>query len=172
LRDRPIPFRHVIATKRTLIHSQRTTKHILAIIASISNAQALIFTTSMIWVLCKAGKLNDAEELFDQTETARVVPCAYTYNTILMAFATGGYTAMERITQWNLAFTGVGLVGTDIVTSLDLIGSGIAAGAGFVTSGPGPVSSGQDNISVFLWDPGGHAKDSLGTSCISRSGEC
>jgi hypothetical protein len=72
----------------------------------------------------------------------------------------------------TLAFTGVGLVGTVIVTSLDLIGSGIAAGAGFVTSGLGPISSGQGNISVFLWDPGGHAKDSLGTSCISRSGEC
>jgi pentatricopeptide repeat protein len=53
----------------------------------------------MFWVLCKAGKLNDAEELFDQTETTRVVPCAYAYNTILMAFATGGYAAVERITQ-------------------------------------------------------------------------
>jgi hypothetical protein len=30
----------------------------------------------------------------------------------------------------------------------------------------------QGNFSVFIWDPGGHAKNSLGTSCISRSGEC
>jgi 3-deoxy-D-arabino-heptulosonate 7-phosphate (DAHP) synthase class II len=42
--------------------------------------------------------------LFDQIETEGVVPCAYAYNTILMAFITGGYAAMERITQWNLAF--------------------------------------------------------------------
>jgi hypothetical protein len=30
----------------------------------------------------------------------------------------------------------------------------------------------QGNFSTFLWDPGGHAKRSLGTSCVSRSGEC
>lgn len=137
------------------------------------------------------------------------MPCAYAYNTILMAFITGGgYVAMERITQWNLAFTehseqgdgymelaqrvaSVGLVGTVIVTSLVVIGSritdgaglvtsglgpsGIAASVGLVTSGMGPVSHGQVNVSVFIWDPGGHAKNSLRTNspnCISKSGEC
>lgn len=30
----------------------------------------------------------------------------------------------------------------------------------------------QNNFLVFLWDPGGHVKHSLGASCISRSGEC
>jgi pentatricopeptide repeat protein len=102
--DHFITLGHIFIDLEPLIHSQRTIKHILAIIASISNAQALIFTTSMIWVLCKAGKLREAEELFDQIETEGVVPYAYVYNTILMAFITGGYTAMERITQWNLAF--------------------------------------------------------------------
>jgi pentatricopeptide repeat protein len=203
--DHFITLVHIFIDLEPLIHSQRTIKHILAIIASINNAQALIFTTSMIWVLCKAGKLREAEELFDQIETEGVVPCAYAYNTILMAFITGGYAAMERITQWNLAFTehseqgdgymelaqrvaSVGLVGTDIVTSLVVIGSritagadlvtsglgpsGIVAGAGLVTCGMGPVSSGQVNVSIFIWDPGGHAKNSLGTNCISRSGEC
>ena len=30
----------------------------------------------------------------------------------------------------------------------------------------------QGNFSAFLCDPGGHAKNSLRTSCISRGGEC
>jgi hypothetical protein len=59
--DHFIALGHIFIVLEPLIHSQRTTKHILAIIASISNAQALIFTTSMIWVLCKAEKLNDAD---------------------------------------------------------------------------------------------------------------
>jgi pentatricopeptide repeat protein len=100
-----ITLGHIFIDLEPLIHNKRTIKHTLAIIASISNAQALIFTTSMIWVLCKARKLREAEELFDQIETEGVVPCPYTYNTVLMAFITRGYTAMERIKQWNLAFT-------------------------------------------------------------------
>ena len=80
----------------------------------------------------------------------------------------------------------VGLVGTDIVTSLVVIGSritagaglvtsglgpsGIAAGAGLVTSGMGPVSSGQVNVSVFIWDPGGHAKNSWGQTVFQGLG--
>ena len=63
--DHFIMLGHIFIDLEPLIHSQSTIKHILAIIASISNAQALIFTTSMIWVLCKAGKLREAEELFD-----------------------------------------------------------------------------------------------------------
>jgi pentatricopeptide repeat protein len=201
--DHFITLGHIFINLKPLIHSQSTIKHILAIIASISNAQALIFTTSMIWVLCKAGKLREAEELFDQIETEGVVPCAYAYNTILMAFITGGYAAMERITQWNLAFTehseqgdgymelaqrvaSVGLVGTDIVTSLVVIGSritagaglvtsglgpsGIAARAGLVTSGMGPVSSGQVNVSVFIWDPAVMRRTVWGQTVFQRLG--
>jgi hypothetical protein len=59
-------------------------------------------------------------------------------------------------------------IGTN--TGLNLIGSGI--GAGLVTSSLGAASSGQGNFSFFLWDPSGHVKSSLGTTCISRSGEC
>jgi pentatricopeptide repeat protein len=148
-----------------------------------------VWYTSMLWVLCKAGKLSEAEELFGQMETERVVPCAYAYNTMLMALATGGYAAMQSERQWNLDFTehneqgdrylelahrvaGVGLVGIGFGTGLELIGSGIVVGAGMVTSHLSPINNGEGNVSGFLWDPGGHAKNSLGTSCISRSGEC
>jgi hypothetical protein len=55
-------------------------------------------------------------------------------------------------------------------TRLGLVGSG--KGAGLVSSDLGAVSSDQGIFSVFVWDPGGHTKNSLGTSCISRSGEC
>jgi hypothetical protein len=61
-------------------------------------------------------------------------------------------------------------IGTN--TGLGFVGSGFGAGAGLVTSSLGVVSNGQGNFSVFLWDPSGHAKSSLGTSCISRSGKC
>ena len=55
-------------------------------------------------------------------------------------------------------------------TRLGLVGSG--KGSGLVSSDLGAVSSDQGIFSVFVWDPGGHTKNSLGTSCISRSGEC
>jgi hypothetical protein len=120
-----------------------------------------------------------------------------------MAFITRGYAAMVRITQWNLAFTehseqgdgymelaqrvaSVGLVGTDIVTSLVVIGSritagaglvtsglgpsGIAARAGLVTSGMGPVSSGQVNVSVFIWDPAVMRRTVWGQTVFQRLG--
>jgi pentatricopeptide repeat protein len=38
--------------------------------------------TSMIWVLCKAGRLGESGELFNQMEAERSVPCAYAYNTM------------------------------------------------------------------------------------------
>jgi hypothetical protein len=50
------------------------------------------------------------------------------------------------------------------------IAHGIGAGAGLVTDGLGAVSS--DNFAIRLWDPGGHVKNNLGTSCISSGGEC
>jgi hypothetical protein len=48
--------------------------------------------------------------------------------------------------------------------------SGIGAGVGLVTDGLGAISSG--NFAIRIWDPGGHVKNSLGTSCISSGGEC
>jgi hypothetical protein len=63
---------------------------------------------------------------------------------------------------------GVGIVGT----GLGLIRLGIGVVAGLITSGLGTVSSGQGNFSIYLWDPGGHEKNSLGTSCVSSGGEC
>jgi hypothetical protein len=50
------------------------------------------------------------------------------------------------------------------------IAHGIGVGAGLVTDGPGAVNSG--NFAIRIWDPGGHVKNSLGTSCISSGGEC
>jgi hypothetical protein len=50
------------------------------------------------------------------------------------------------------------------------IAHGIGAGAGLVTDGPSAVNSG--NFAIRIWDPGGHVKNNLGTSCISSGGEC
>ncbi|XP_008652644.2 uncharacterized protein [Zea mays] len=51
-------------------------------------------------------------------------------------------------------------------------GSGIDMVVGLVSSSLGAVASGQGNFKVLVWDPGGYAYHSLGTSCISSGGEC
>jgi hypothetical protein len=58
----------------------------------------------------------------------------------------------------------------DTGTRLGLVGS--EKDAGLVSSDLRVVNSGQCTFSVFVWNPGGHTKNSLGTSCILRSGEC
>jgi pentatricopeptide repeat protein len=60
--------------------------------------------TSMIWVLCKAGRLGEAEELFGQMEVERAVPCAYAYNTLIMGYGSAGrfddaYRLLERLRE-------------------------------------------------------------------------
>jgi hypothetical protein len=51
-------------------------------------------------------------------------------------------------------------------------GSGIGMAVGLVSSSLCAVTSGQGNFKVLVWDPGGYAYHSLGTSCISSGGEC
>jgi len=51
-------------------------------------------------------------------------------------------------------------------------GSGIGMAVCLVSSSLGVVASGQGNFKVLVWDPGGYAYHSLGTSCISSGGEC
>ncbi|KAK6138927.1 hypothetical protein DH2020_027342 [Rehmannia glutinosa] len=57
--------------------------------------------TSMIGVLCKASKMAEVVELFEQMELNREVPCAYAYNTMIMGYGSFGrfdeaYGLLER----------------------------------------------------------------------------
>jgi hypothetical protein len=60
----------------------------------------------------------------------------------------------------------------EITTIVCRAGSGIGMAVGLVSSSLGAVTSGQGNFKVLVWDPGGYAYHSLGTSCILSGGEC
>ncbi|KAI3729384.1 hypothetical protein L6452_18041 [Arctium lappa] len=47
-------------------------------------------SNSVDGVLCKANKLNEAIELFEQMEHNKKVPCAYAYNTMIMGYGLAG----------------------------------------------------------------------------------
>ncbi|KAG4952888.1 Pentatricopeptide repeat-containing protein [Glycine max] len=57
--------------------------------------------TSMIGVLCKAERVDEAVELLEELDSNRSVPCVYAYNTMIMGYGSVGkfdeaYSLLER----------------------------------------------------------------------------